>query len=715
MAQTAVFDRPVGSSINLHDTFDCVQFTEIKQASLLIRKVGCDHEKNCPGKCKRRMTHKHYAIEGLVGLALAAMVFFLGAFNFGALNNAAAQRKAVGPEYVGSKSCESCHAAQTRAWKRSHHALAWTLPNEKNVLADFANKTFLHHNVKTLFSKEAQTFFVETDGPDGKSKKYRVVGIAGIEPLQQYLVDTGNGRLQALDVAWDVKKKRWYHLYPDQRLPAGDGLHWTGPYKNWNARCAECHATGFEKNYDLRTKRYQSRSAEIGVGCEACHGPGQAHVAWAKNGKLPDQGSSKLTNKGFTIEFSALTPEREIQQCAGCHARREPFSDGSPQPGTTFNDAYRLSLIRPRLYHADGQIKDEVYVYGSFLQSKMYARGVRCSNCHEPHSATLKAEGNAVCTQCHSAAGNTQFKTLKKGEYDSPKHHFHKPGSDGAQCKSCHMIERTYMGIDGRRDHSFRIPRPDLTAKIGTPNACNDCHKTENAEWAAAKIAKRYPNSKHRAPHFAEVFHKAWQGGTGLELPLLKLAEHDGMSDIVRASALSHLRGVRDKAIVERAAKLLNDKSALVRSSAVVLQRAAPPVVRVGRLVPLLSDPVRSVRMAAAREFLNAPIARLPAGVAAAYRKAISEWRASLQAKTDFPETHMVLGGTALVMRNAAAAQAAFRETVRLDPQRVDAWRMIVRILAAQGKRTAMIKALEAAQAANPDNKELKRLRAQLR
>ncbi|MEM7668856.1 MAG: multiheme c-type cytochrome, partial [Pseudomonadota bacterium] len=286
------------------------------------------------------------------------------------------------PSYVGSAACAACHQAETAAWSASHHAAAWTLPGTDTVLGDFGNTAFDHQGVTHRFYRDGGTYMIETDGPEGRAA-YPIAGVAGIAPLQQYLVETEPGRIQSHDVVWDIEGERWYHLYPDQILSPEDGLHWTGVYKTWNARCADCHATGYEKRYDARVRGYDSREAEIGVGCEACHGPGSAHIAWT-GGEKPLDG---LTGKGFTIGFTRDLAETEIQQCAGCHSRREALLDGNPLPGTPFADAYRLSLLRDGLYHADGTIRDEVYVYGSFLQSRMYAKGVRCSDCHDPHAA----------------------------------------------------------------------------------------------------------------------------------------------------------------------------------------------------------------------------------------------------------------------------------------------------------------------------------------
>ena len=626
----------------------------------------------------------------------------------------AAQAPATVPGYVGSRTCAACHASEARAWAGSHHAWAWTQPGEAPVLGDFDDVVFERNGVTTRFFRRDGAYLVETEGADGAMRAFEVTGVAGVAPLQQYLLATGAGRLQAFDIVWDVEGERWYHLYPDQDLPPGDGLHWTGPYKNWNARCAECHATGFVKNYDAGARSYDSMQAETGVGCEACHGPGSAHVAWAKAPQGYDPAAwPGSTAKGFTIGFGAGAPETEIEQCAGGHSRREPFGDGNPLPGTAFHDAYRLALLRADLYHPDGTIKDEVYVYGSFLQSRMSANGVRCSDCHDPHTAGLKAAGNAVCSQCHSPAGNQRFPTLRLADYDDPSHHFHPKDSAGAQCVGCHMIERTYMGIDGRRDHSFRIPRPDLFLATGAPNACTDCHAERNAAWAAAEIAQRFPDSDRRGSHFSRTFAAARHDPAASAENLLGIAERDGLPGLIRASALDLLRPVADAAIAARAAPLIGDDDPLVRAAAIALQRGAPPMDRVQRLVPAFEDPARSVRIAAARAFLDAPVARLPARISEAARNAAGEWRASLLAKTDFPETQMAIGGAALVLRNPRAAEKAFRETVRLDPQRVEAWAMIARILAATGDRDGARVALDDALAANPSSEVLQSLRGE--
>ncbi|MFC6688898.1 multiheme c-type cytochrome [Jhaorihella thermophila] len=549
---------------------------------------------------------------------------------------ASAQQKSTeAPHYVGSASCAACHATESAAWEGSDHALAWTEPSPDTVLGDFDDAETTLDGARVRLSTEGGAYMVSITRPDGTEARYPVHSVAGVRPLQQYLLETEPGRLQSFDLAWDTRGQRWYDLYPDQDLNPGDGLHWTGPYKNWNGRCAECHATGFRKNYDPRTRRYASSQAEMGVGCEACHGPGSRHVDWAeRNRETP---VAPPEHYGFTMDFATAGTEALIQQCAGCHSRREPLGDGNPLPGTAFSDAYRLVLLRPGLYHADGQILDEVYVYGSFLQSKMYARGVGCMNCHEPHSATLRAPDNTLCTQCHSPAGNPDFPTLPKRLYDDPAHHFHETGSPGAQCKSCHMIERTYMGVDGRRDHSFRIPRPDLDRVTGAPDACTDCHADRSPDWAAAEIAKRHPRSAAR-PHYGVTLARGRADPQAARTALLDLAGDTGQPGVVRATALWLVEQRADRPAADRAATMLDDPDPLVRAAAIGVQKAAGQQDRVQRVLPRLNDPAKMVRIQAAKALLGVPIAHMPERMAASMRRAMSEWQRSLVARADFPK-----------------------------------------------------------------------------
>ena len=620
---------------------------------------------------------------------------------------AEAQEAPETPAYVGSAECADCHTEETEAWSGSYHAAAWTLPDETTVLGDFDDAEFEHAGTTTRFRREGDAFIIETADIDGETRAFEVVGVAGLRPLQQYLLEPTPGRTQTFDIAWDVVEERWYPVFPDQQITPGDALHWSGPYKSWEARCAECHATGYSRNYRPESRTYAPEMSEIGVGCEACHGPGEAHVAMARSEGSPS------ADWGLTVDLSA-DATTQVEQCAACHSRREALADGNPLPGTPYHDSHSLALLRDGLYEADGTIRDEVYVYGSFLQSRMGQAGVRCSDCHDVHATELRAEGNAVCTQCHSPASDPRFETLTADLYDDPSHHFHPEGSEGAQCQSCHMPERVYMGIDARSDHSFRIPRPDIALRTGGPDTCTDCHTDRDAAWAAGEIAARFPDTNRADPNFATVFAAA-RWAPDAQIPeLSEIAQNPEASAIVRSSALDLLAPVADAGSAAVLAPLLTDPEPLVRAAAAGVQRAAPAEERATRLAPVLIDPLRAVRVAAAKAMLGTDPAALPPDAWDAVVSATEEWQASLAFRQDFPETHLQLGGAALGLRDPAAAVAAFREAVALDPQLLDGWIMLARIHAAMGDVEAARAALEEALSANPEDPTLLALRRQL-
>jgi predicted CXXCH cytochrome family protein len=324
---------------------------------------------------------------------------------------------------------------------------------EDTVLGDFKNANFeLRGKRWRFFRSKDGRFVVSAEGPDGALHDYDVDYTFGVEPLQQYLVSFPGGRQQALPVAWDSNKRRWFYLFPGKDIPPSDWLHWTRQGQNWNAMCADCHSTNVTKGYDPETDTFQTRWSELSVGCEACHGPGSLHADWAR---LSASKRDKAKDHGLVTHTANAPNHAQVELCATCHSRRAQFADQG-RPGAPLLDRYLPVLLSPGLFHADGQILDEDFEFQSFTQSKMFAKGVKCTNCHDAHSGEVYAQGNALCTRCHAASS-----------YDGPAHHFHqvlvagKP-NPGALCVSCHMPGKDYMVLDFRRDHSLRIPRPDL-------------------------------------------------------------------------------------------------------------------------------------------------------------------------------------------------------------------------------------------------------------
>lgn len=608
-----------------------------------------------------------------------------------------AQQPTVKPEFVGTETCRGCHEGQYRDWSGSHHDWAIKKPTPETVLGNFDEAVFESGNVRMRFYRENEDFLVETSEPVEGRSVFAVKFAVGVEPLQQYLVELDRGRLQALDVAWDVEGKRWFDLYPDDTSKPGDGFHWSGPYKNWQARCASCHQTDFIKTYDSRAKTYASEWKDLSVGCESCHGAGSAHMAWAQNPvEFEKNRPGDVNAHGLLVSFlgGKEGQKTELDTCAGCHSRREAIDADSPPAGSDFDDHYNLATLRNGLYHADGQIDDEVYVYGSFLQSKMFAEGVKCSNCHEPHSARLKASGNAVCTQCHNETGRADFASLKQSNYESPNHHRHSETGAGAQCVSCHMDSKTYMVVDPRRDHSFRVPRPDLSETLGVPNACTSCHQDKSAQWAAKIVADWYPSGRSGSAHFSQVIHRArtFPPGEATE-GLVKIAVDTSVAAIVRATAIAELRRQMTPAVAKSLLPLLKDENAIVRVNTIRAFEGASAGLRGSVIAAMMADPVRSVRIAAVRATLGISTAGLDPDALTAVRTARLEFQNSMRARTDFPETHMQMAGLAMSGRNIRAADAAFSEALLLDPQLANAWsaRARMAMVSRQPKRAEKI------------------------
>lgn len=561
----------------------------------------------------------------------------------------------------------------------------------ETVLGDFDDAEFVHRGVTTRFRRDGARYWVETEGPDGAPGRFEVAYTFGFEPLQQYLIPFPGGRLQSFPIAWDTERGAWFSLYPDEDIPPGDLLHWTGPVLRWNSMCGRCHSTGFVRGYDAASDTYATQSVALDVSCQACHGPGQAHVEWAR-ARDPDSPAPQDADPRLAVRFE--DPVREVETCAPCHGLHGQAS-ARPVIGEPLLDHYVPELLRTGLYFADGQIDGEVYVYGSFVQSKMYARGVRCSDCHEPHGLGLRAEGNALCTRCHAPEPDPRFPTLARRLYDAPDHHFHRQGSPGARCVSCHMPARTYMQVDARRDHSLRIPRPDLTVRVGTPNACTGCHADKPAKWAADFLAARGVTSKG---HYADVLAAARAGRTESIAPLMGLVSAPEQPAIVRATALGMLAGppTADPAVVTAILSAAEDPDALVRTVAAASLEAVDVDRSRAALSRLVSDPVRSVRMEAARVLAGLPPDALAPADRGAFGVALDEYQDGQRALGDTPEAQLNLGVLHARRGRPGAAEEAFRTALRLRPDFVPARVNLANLLNAQQRNDEAVAQLRA-------------------
>jgi predicted CXXCH cytochrome family protein len=601
------------------------------------------------------------------------------------------------PVYVGQAACSPCHQREIERFTGSHHDRAMQPANSGTVLGDFANVTFSYNGVTSAFFKKDGAFFVRTDGPDGALHNYRIAYTFGVYPLQQYLIEFPAGRLQALSIAWDARParergQRWFHLYPNEKVDFLDVLHWTGQAQNWNYMCSECHSTNVKKNYRTEQDRFETRWSAVNVSCEACHGPGSTHVEWgrrAKEGHAPNDPTKglivDLAARGGTWAFegnasiahlSAARDPRSQIVCGRCHTRRTEISDDYRQD-QPFGQTHLVALLDEGLYHADGQILDEVFEYGSFLQSRMHERGVICTDCHDPHSGRLRAEGNDVCATCH-----------RPGRYDTPAHHHHKAGTEAARCVQCHMLARTYMVVHRRHDHSFRVPRPDLSVTLGTPDTCTDCHKDRSARWSADAVVKWYGPTRTRGPRYAQALSAGRQRIAGASRLLADVIADRSFPAIVRATALSLLQNFPGTApkLVERS---VQDPDPLVRRAAVSLLIRWEPPRRWQVGGPLLTDPIRAVRLEAVNALADAASAvTLNPEQRRVFERAVTDYRETQAFNADRAEAWLNLGALEARLGNRARAEADYQRAIRTQPAFIPSYVNLADLYRQEGRDT---------------------------
>jgi predicted CXXCH cytochrome family protein len=586
------------------------------------------------------------------------------------------QKLENGATFVGREACRPCHEAAFTSWQGSDHDLAMDMATEDTVLGDFNNAVFTSKGTISRFFKRDGRFFVNTEGPDGKLGDFEITYTFGHEPLQQYLVPFPGGRLQCLSIAWDTDLDEWFDLYPNQVIPPDDWLHWTRAAQNWNGMCAECHSTNLRKNFDAASNTYHTTWSEIDVSCEACHGPGSDHVAWAA---IQPMARPEIEDYGLVVRTGGISSREQVELCAPCHSRRSELGDWDHST-TALLDSHLPSLLEEGLYYADGQILDEVYVWGSFTQSKMYANDVRCSDCHDAHSLKLKFEGNDLCLQCHRADA-----------YDTPDHHFHKKifegrPSDGALCVKCHMPERAYMVIDERADHSLRVPRPDLSQTLGTPNACSQggCHDDRPLSWSVDAFTRWYGQAKK--PHYGPTLLAGREGRPEARDGLVRLAGDQLYPAIVRATALSLLGQYPGEESTRAFAIALADPEPLMRHTAVSSVVAASPEELVELVAPLLLDPVRAVRMQAAVQLADIPDRLLKSYQLRALSDALTEYRKAMEHSLDFAFAGHNLGNLAARLGDVAEAERYYRTAISIDDLFYPAKANLAVLLSAQGR-----------------------------
>ncbi len=637
----------------------------------------------------------------------ALLIFILLAIPFAVIKRSLAPKKNATPQprYVGKEACVSCHEKEYKDWLGSDHDLAMDYANEKTVLGDFDNKKFSNGKVEAKFYKRDGKYFVYTAGEKGKYSEFEIKYVFGHYPLQQYLTEFPGGRLQTLALTWNSKDGNWYYMpdsiYKGTNVTPDNWLYWTNQAQNWNSMCADCHSTNLKKNYDLASDSYHTTWSEIDVSCEACHGPASEHLEWAN---LPEYARKGIENYGLTIKTSGIDNNAYVDNCARCHSRRSALSDFLPQAESIYQHIIPALPTEPEWF-IDGQIKEEDYVFASFKQSRMFLNDVKCSDCHNVHSGKLLFEGNALCLQCHKAE-----------DYDTPRHHFHKNYGEkgksvisesgikfetgsGSQCINCHMHGRNYMGVDYRRDHSFRIPRPDLTIKIGVPNACNQCHADKSPQWAQSYIEKWY--GKSRPFQYGEAFYAARNGKPYADSLLRRIIKNDLYSANVRAIAVTLLSDAdENEPVTERS---LRSAEPAIRIAAVNRKTLRTPK-DVTLLLPLLNDETKAVRFQTISRLASLDTNNIPVKYRKSFKKALSEELEILKYNADFPVGKFNLANYYYNVGKTDEAEKLYLAAIEQDNELNAAKINLAYLYDAEGKPKEAEKILEKYVAENPED-----------
>jgi len=515
-----------------------------------------------------------------VGIAVAALpLWFLGL-------------RACAPSIgqatsAGSPGCAGCHGAEAEAWSGSQHAQA-----ERPIAPG--------DPVPAL--------------PEGSPAPVRRIGVT---PVVQWLVPARGGRLQVTQTAWDPEAQEWFDVFADGR-EAGEWGHWTGGGMTWNSQCAACHNTGVDKGWD--GAGYETVVAEVGVGCAACHGDTAAHQSGGPPPVVP--------------------AERWMDVCASCHARRAELT-GAFRPGDAFLDHFAPSLVdRTDTFWADGQVREEDFEYTAYLGSRMHQAGVRCVDCHDPHSGRLVRDGDALCVSCHAAVA---------------PHDPHLAATVG--CVGCHMPVTVYMQRDARHDHGLFVPDPRVSA-LGLPDVCTRCHDDRDGPWAVAAARAWWGEPRTDRPARAAAVLAARSGAIEDAGPLLSLLRSERPAR--RATAAASLEAGLGEAPVRAAlAAALSDPDPHVRFAAAgsLTPAVALPEVAAA-LTPLLEDPVRAVRVQAGRALRRV----------APDSDAVGEYRTYLRRNGDQPPVLAEEGAWALEAGDASRAVALLGQAVTIDP-----------------------------------------------
>ncbi|MCS6883819.1 MAG: cytochrome c3 family protein [Acidobacteriota bacterium] len=406
-------------------------------------------------------------------------------------------------DYVRSATCVRCHPVHQESWKRTFHRTMTQVANSKSVRGDFNNASFTYDGVTSRFLRDGDDFFIETIDEQGRMTRYRVERTVGSRRFQQYLTKVGD-RFIRLPLAWNIEEKRWFHLNGGFLDP--DGSDFNKHRALWDANCIFCHNVKAAPGYDWQKQTFSSKVAELGIACEACHGPGKEHIEYNRNPLRRYFLYYSNRDDPTIINPAKLPRERSIQVCGHCHGQRTPnplerirelLSKGDPYTAGSDLNKYTTPIwIHSKLagvdlslrFWKDGTPRLSAYEYQGILQSKGHEKSnLTCISCHNMHGGDPhgmideQMRGQQGCLQCH--------KEIAK---DIRTHTRHNPQGAGSDCYSCHMPKMTYGLLTIHPTHRIHSPDPSRAWKYQMPDACTICHTNKTAVWAAKNLSELY-------------------------------------------------------------------------------------------------------------------------------------------------------------------------------------------------------------------------------
>jgi len=568
------------------------------------------------------------------------------------------------PGYSGAAACAKCHAEVAHKWAGSRHSKMVQLATRTSVRGDFTVARVVLRGAAYGLAARNGSYYIADSDLSGKPREYRVDYTLGNRRIQHYLTTLADGRIIVLPPSWDVQRKQWFHnseVDDPEEIP---GV----AVQIWNKACYSCHVSQQQKNFDPATLRYRNAWVDFGTNCERCHGPGSEHVAHY-SAAVPPKGPVR-----DIVLQTRLDPARNTMVCAQCHSFRDIYVDGF-RAGDDYYDhflpilEYSLAPSEDPAFWPDGSTRRFSNDAMGLWQSECYLKGrVTCVDCHvEAHDTNidknpqLRPDANALCTHCHESIG----KTLTA-------HTHHAPASAGSSCVECHM-PRTVLSIKAQiRDHSMSVPVPENTARHGIPNACNNCHKNRDAQWALAAMTKWWGDqSRRKLIRRADAFAAARQADTGTIPALLEIFQTPGEGPLPRANAVGYLaRFGSDPRVFPAMEQALKDPEPLVR--AVAAARMMPGQFErteaTESLVHALGDSSAIVRIGAVTTLVSMGVRELPGEDGVRFGKARELFLARAALGSDDAEQQSALGTFFLLTAAPDDAVRAFENSLRIDP-----------------------------------------------